>query len=496
MISTGRSYSAKGVTMIRGEQVFYHTCTEEHLFMDDLTGAKAASAWTFAYLRDEDGTNTEEPQRRAADSSADGAPLSRESRNRPVIFAYNGGPGCSSLPLHAALLAPERAFMGDSGDLEAGREARKISVAGPYKTAANAECLLDIADIVCIDPVGTGYGRIFDEAKKAEFSGTENDCIAAAQLISRWLAVHGRYGSPVYLCGESYGTTRSALTADYLYSNPKGEPGIHVSGLIMIGSAMDHGQEQYQIFRAVLTLPTLAATYRFHHPGEVSESLADFVSEAMEFAWNDYARARLYGSFLSDEERREIAERVRYFTGVDVEYLLRHDLEIDSFSYKKYLYDREGFFVSNYDTRFAQYDVPPVLEEQMANDGMDSCVSFPAMLSAYYNRIKPALGIEAEEEYRVQTMEFAGWEFRTKVNPLRAMEAAMQRNKDMRVFFAAGIYDLLTTWGYVRYVQSHNHYPADRVKAKYYPSGHMIYLSDDCARELLQDMRGFLSGEE
>ena len=232
-VFTPSRFTGKGSITLRGVEVPFHTVSEDNVFYDD-EGKPIASIFSYSYFRS-DVENVD---------------------SRPVIFAFNGGPGTSSMMLHVALLGPKRVKYGDVDD-----DGLPLP---PYESCDNPQCLLDIADIVMVDPVGTGFGRLLDESKKSLFYGIEPDAEAFLTFVQAWLNRYNRWKSPKYLVGESYGCTRAATVVGMgSLSGSERAYSVTFDGLILIGNTVTVGKffsDQLPVYSSVLAFPTLAAS--------------------------------------------------------------------------------------------------------------------------------------------------------------------------------------------------------------------------------------------
>ena len=243
-----------------------------------------------------------------------------DARRRPVTFAFNGGPGSSSVWLHLGLLGPRRVLMGDVGDL-----ARP-----PYGLGDNLETLLRVSDLVFIDPVTTGYSRAHEGQKAGEFHSYARDLASVSEFIRLWTSRYDRWLSPKFLAGESYGTTRAAALAAELANGS----GMYLNGLVLVSSVLDIGSVDFTPGNDVpyaLYLPTYTAAAHFH--GVISGDLRDLIGQAEEFASSDLPWALARGSRLPADERERIVRRYAELTGLDPGFVERADLRVDLFAF-------------------------------------------------------------------------------------------------------------------------------------------------------------------
>lgn len=463
-------FESDGEIVLRNEKVRYHTVSEDTVFYGD-DGKPIASIFSYSYFR----KDVEHPE------------------DRPVIFGYNGGPGSSSMYVHAGFLGPKRIVCGE--------DVNARNALPPYEVIDNPDCLLDVADIVVIDPVGTGYGLLIDPNAAGQFYGIEEDAEALLVFIEKWLHRYNRWLSPKYLVGESYGCTRNAVALGIASTAGKEHSyRIAFDGAVMIGNTVTPGKyfgQDMPVESAVLGFPTYAGVNWYHrHPSD--QSVEAFVAEAKAFADTEYQLALYRGASLSGEERAHIIERVCYYTGVSEQYLTDHNLRIDDAGYRSEVLRPMGKSVARYDGRFTrpQYEPREAEEKYGIWDDASSDRFAPYFLSALSGVILPALNVSLDRVYVGSTRMYETWNKKeTMGTTAEHLRRAMHRTPGMRTFFANGWFDLCTETGYVYYTMDQAGLPMDRVSLKGYPSGHMIYLGEANVAELCQDIRRFLAGE-
>lgn len=442
-----------------GKEIPYHTVCEDNFFYDE-EGKAVATIYSYAYFR----SDVKEPAK------------------RPVLFAYNGGPGSASLWLHLGLIGPRRVKLGD---------ALELPTVPPFELEDNPNCLLDICDIVVVDMVGTGLGRLFDEKAKEAFYGSDADIRQIAMFMDGWLTRYGRHNSPVLLAGESYGTGRSALlAAELLGGGPENQDtlGISVSGILMLGT---YFYENTPFPESILNLPSMAATNWFFKP-EGKPALKEFVKEAYEFAENKYVTAYMKGDSIAPEEREKVIEGLAGLTGLSEGWLKKHWQHIDMKDFRRLLLEDEGKIVGFYDSRYAWPDLPEVPDANVIADDAAMGQYTPAY-QAGFALLREEMNISVERRSKGLSHGVnVAWDRKFKRKPGQALAGAMRRNPKLQVFFASGLYDLCTTAGNARYLATHSSLDMSRVRIGEYASGHMAYLGDDNAAALGTDLRKFV----
>lgn len=462
-----KRFVAEGTVCVKGKRIPY-TATSEDFPIRAADGKTDASIFMFSYER--------------TDVEKDG---------RPVLFAWNGGPGSASVYLHMGMIAPKR--------LKCGERPEDLPQVAPFELVNNDNCLLDVCDTVVVDAIGTGYSRLLDQSRAEEYTNLDGDAAATVVAMSAWLTAHKRWNSPVYILGESYGTIRTALVAEALYGNERavcGGVSLQLAGIINLGSALNHAQEDFPIPREVMNLPSIAAANWYHHP-EGKGTLKEFVLAANEFAYGDYLRAIALGRRLPEEEQRKVAERLSELTALPVKKLMENKLRINTFVYPAEVFAEEGKAISIYDARFSLGRFKNPAAFNFGKDDAAAALGNTALIGAFRGIWRDALNIDTDEEYECLAAPLSyAWKYNPKTYPPIAVEQAMYRNPKLKLMFGMGIYDMLTTMGWVHYLVNHFDYPQDRTWLTYYPSGHMPYISDSCAYGLQEDIKRFILAEK
>lgn len=466
---TPARFETDNVIRLKGKEIPYHTVSEDNVFYDK-EGKPIASIFSYSYLRSD----------------------VKDTRNRPVIFAYNGGPGSSSMFVHAGFLGARRITYG---------EPDRPSSFGPYEVIDNEECLLDIADLVLVDPVGTGYGVLIDPEEGKRFLGIEEDGEALLAFIESWLRKHDRMLSPKYLIGESYGCTRSAEAAGIAATRGKDRSyDVAFDGIVMIGNTVTVGEyfgQGLPVERSVLGFPTYAAV-NWYHNRPSKQSVEQFVKEAKKFADDEYFLALYKGENITEKEKKHIIDKVTYYTGVSKEYLIRNGLKIDDATFRQEVIKKKGKAVSRYDGRITRPVLEPEIDEQQKALWFDATADRygPYFYAAVVGDIMPRLGIKLDRNYISSANYYLDWNKKVEHGTTgEQLRNAMTRRHGMRVFFANGWFDLCTETGFVYHTLSHAGLPKDRVFFKGYNSGHMIYIGEDNVKELTADIRKFILGK-
>ena len=450
-----KCFHADGTVKVKGRELRY-TVVSEDTILESEPGKPAGSLFSYSYF------------------------LKDGAKDRPVLFAYNGGPGSSCLYLHMGFLGPWTAAPSEVD----------FDLTPPYQAVENQNFLLEYMDIVLVDPVGVGYGRLLDESRSGDFYSIEGDAEAMAEFISAWTRRHGRQQAPKYLFGESYGTIRSIFAAKYLF-----ERRIHLSGMLMMGSCLMEGIFPYQkpIEVNVQQLPSLAAACWYHKRRQQDpQGEHAFIEDAFAFAEGEYLTALYQGAALAPERRSAVIEKLSAFTGLEEDYLRRKYLRIDVFDFNKLLLQEEGKQLSYYDARFT---LPA------GSDADGRCDAATARMDAMYSALwsgiaSEKLGIALDREYLASNSAVrAAFSFLTETDPDARLAAAMARTPQLKLLVMAGRYDLCTTMGMARYALSREWVPQERVCLKEYSAGHMAYVDSAVAAQIHDDILDFFGKE-
>ncbi|HJQ02290.1 MAG TPA: peptidase S10 [Jatrophihabitans sp.] len=404
---------------------------------------------------------------------------------RPVVFAFNGGPGSSSVWLHLGLLGPRRVVMGDAGEL----------LPPPYQLADNAETILAQADLVFIDPVSTGYSRTAEGVKADEFHGYTRDLDSVAELIRLWTSRNGRWMSPKFLAGESYGTLRAAALVELLQTRF----GMYSNGIILISSVLDMATlrpHEDNDLPTTLFLPTYAAIAH-HHGKHGTKSLRAVLRDAEDYASRDYPWVLSRGNRLSEAERSDAADRLAALTGLTADYVLRSDLRLEATRFYTELLRDQGRTVGRLDGRFAGW-----LHDGAAAE-FDADPSYDAILGPYsagFNHyVRAELGYASDLPYELITPKVEPWSYKEfenrSVTVTRNLARAMRTNQHLKVHVALGYHDGATPYFAAEYVLAHLPIPTElraNIESAYYPAGHMMYVHEPSRVQQSADLADFV----
>jgi len=414
---------------------------------------------------------------------------------RPVTFLYNGGPGSSTVWLHMGAFGPRRVVTADDTH----------TPAAPYSLVNNDFSLLDASDLVFVDAPGTGFSRIAGPNKEKSFYGIDQDAHAFAEFITQFLAKYGRWNSPKYLFGESYGTTRSAALIAVL----EGEYDVDFNGVVLLSQILsfDNSVDGPEGNPGVdlpyeLALPTYAATAWYHHKlPNGSPDLESFLTEVEHFAMNDYALALEAGYTLPTEQRQAIAEKLHEYTGLPVEYIQKADLRINGGEFEKMLQDENGLTTGRLDTRFSGPSMDP-LSKEAEYDPQSASIS-SAYVSAFNDYVRKELKFGQDRTYKPE-INTGSWDMthggnQGPANVMNDLAGAMKYNPNLKVLLNAGYFDLATPFFEGVYEMHHLPIPTSldkNIEFKFYQSGHMVYAHEASLKQLHDNVAGFISSTD
>ena len=417
---------------------------------------------------------------------------------RPLTFLFNGGPGSSTVWLHMGAFGPKRVVTADDTH----------TAAAPYSVVNNEYSLLDVSDLVFVDAPGTGFGRLSGKDKEKAFYGVDQDAWAFSDFIVQFLSKYGRWNSPKYMFGESYGTTRSAVLSNILET----ERDIDFNGVILLSQILNFSLDSdvpdfnpgvdlaYQ-----LNLPTYAATAWYHHKlAEPRPELAPFLTEVEHFAMNEYALALGAGSSLPIEQRHAIAAKLHDYTGLPVAYIEKADLRINGGEFSKNLQDASNLTTGRLDTRFSGPTMDPLSKE--ADYDPQSAAISSAYVSAFNDYVRKELKYGENKEYKPEIELFQWWSFAHKApgvpfalpgatNVMADMAVAMKYNPKLKVLLNGGYFDLATPFYEGVYEMQHLPIPADlhkNIEFRFYESGHMVYAHEASLKAIHDNVAAFI----
>jgi carboxypeptidase C (cathepsin A) len=420
------------------------------------------------------------------------------SGKRPVTFFYNGGPGSSTVWLHMGAFGPKRVVTLDDSH----------TPAAPYPVLNNDYTLLDATDMVFVDAPGTGFSRIAGKDREKAFYGVDADAQAFADFISQFLAKYGRWNSPKYLFGESYGTTRSAALINLLVT----ERNIDFNGVILLSQCLSYdtysdspqlnpgGDLSYE-----LALPTFAATAWYHHKlNDAFSNLAALLTEAEHFAMTDYAIALGAGSTLAADQRQAIIAKLHRYTGLSPDYIEKSNLRVSGGQFEKTLRGENDVTTGRLDTRFSGPTLDPLSKE--AEYDPQSAAIASAYVSSLNDYVRKDLKFGENREYKPEVDVEKNWNFLHQppgapiplpqaTNVMVDLANAMKYNPELKVLVNGGYFDLATPFYEGVYEMEHLPIPPKlqkNIEFKFYESGHMVYAHEASLKDLHNNVAAFI----
>ena len=412
--------------------------------------------------------------------------------SRPVTFIYNGGPGSSTMWLRMGSLGPVRVLASDGSP----------SGPPPYRIANNAYSLLDKSDLVFIDMPDSGFGRIVGAGNPKMFFGVDQDVAAFDQFIQRYITKFGRWNSPKFLFGESYGTTRSAALASSLQNH-----GIVLNGVVLLSSILNFGLDFGNgdpiaggDWAYVLYLPTEAAAAWYH--GKIRNKPADlaaFLQPVEQFAMGEYLDALYKGGTLGAAERNDVVHKLSAYLGVSEQYVRESNLRVPYWRFEQQLLRSQGVIVGRLDARYQTYALDRAGDEGPPWDPTDAGIDAP-FTTAINQYLRSDLKYDTSLQYRPNIYGIIygngnSWDFthnrREPPNVAPDLAATMAQNPSLKVFSANGYYDCATPYFATVYTLRHlSIAPAlqNNISFGFYQAGHMVYLNENALAQFKADL--------
>ena len=451
---------------IGGQEIKY-TATAGTILLKLEDGTPKASIFYVAYAKDD-----------VSDAS-----------QRPLTFSFNGGPGSASVWLHLGLFGPRRVQMGDAGAL----------LPPPYKLVNNDVSLLDVSDLVFIDPVSTGYSRAVPGEAPKQFHGITEDVESVADFIRLYATRNKRWSSPKFLAGESYGTTRAAGLSGYLQQRY----GMYLNGIVLISTILNFETAEFDTgndLPYILYLPTYTAIAWYHKKlpadlqgGDVQKA----VEESRKFAVGEYADALMTGDALPSARRAEIIQKISRLAGLSPDYIDRTNLRIEIQRFTKELLRSERRTIGRIDARFTGFDRDAAGERPEFDPSIAAIIGpYSGMLNDY---VRNDLKFDSDLPYEVLTGRVRPWNYapyeNRYVNVAETLRGAMTQNPFLHVFVAKGYYDLATPFFAADYTFDHlglDPTLRGHLSGAYYEAGHMMYVHPPSLAKLKTDIALFI----
>jgi carboxypeptidase C (cathepsin A) len=411
-----------------------------------------------------------------------------ETAKRPLMFSFNGGPGSASVWLHLGALGPKRVKMLDDG----------LMPPPPYELADNDFSWFDLTDLVFIDPVGTGYSRATKPEFGAKFWSLSGDVESVGEFIRMYLGRYERWASPLFLVGESYGTTRASGLSNHLF-----ERGIGLNGIALVSTVMN-----FQTIRFAegndstypLIFPSYTATAWYHKrlpSAWQNKPLKEVLREAENFAINELTAALMKGDRLTAQEKQAILEKFSNLSGLSKQFIDNNNFRIDLGMFNKELLRDQKRTTGRLDSRFTGIDRNPAKENPEFDPSMAAIR--PPYTAVFNDYVRRQLNFKSDLEYYILGGGInAPWNWNQNngyANTAVTLQSAMQKNPYMKIFFASGYYDMATPYFATDYtIAGMNLDPALRknISTHYYEAGHMMYIEKNSLRKLKEDITTFM----
>jgi carboxypeptidase C (cathepsin A) len=449
-----------------GGQTINYTARAGTMIMRDEEGKPRASFFFTSYTKD-------------------GADPSR----RPVTYTFNGGPGSSSVWLHMGAFGPKRVVYAD----DEGHAARP-----PYRTVDNEGSILDVTDLVFIDPVTTGYSRAIPFGDANKFHGVDSDIQSVGEFIRLWTTRYSRWSSPKFLAGESYGTTRAAGLSGWL-----GQQGFYLNGIVLISSILNFETASFDSANDLayeLFLPTYTAIAWYHKrlPSDLqSGTLEHAISESEQFALGEYTHALMQGDRISDAERRDVTTKLARLTGLSPAYIEQTNLRVNIGRFDKELLRAQRRTVGRLDGRFIGID------KDTAGENNEFDPSYAAIFGEYTavvnDYVRRELKFDTDLPYEILTGKVRPWNYdraqNRYVDVAETLRGAIAQNPFMKVYVANGYYDLATPFAATRYTFARMQLDPElrkNISMDYFETGHMVYIDRKAQARLKKDVDEFI----
>ena len=411
--------------------------------------------------------------------------LDGASGKRPLTFAFNGGPGSATIWLHMGCFGPKRVKMQSNGFMPP----------PPFEWEDNQNTILDKTDLVFIDAIGTGYSRATNPELGKKFWSVSGDIAAFGEFIRLYLQKNSRWTSPLFLAGESYGTTRAAGLSGYLVDH-----GIAINGIVLISTILNFETVSFGIgndLPYILFLPTYAETAAYHHKlaPELEKDPEALRQEVEKFAAGEYNLALQQGDAIDANLRQTVIDGLARYTGLTKQYIARCNLRVDLSHFDTELMRDDGKIAGRLDGRFTAPN--ETATQQMPEFDPSEAAIRPPYTSVFGDYVKTELGFQSDSVYYVLGGGIGRWDFDTTggragfADTTQALRRAFAKNPFLQVYIAEGFYDAATPYFAVEYTFNHMGLTPEahkNITRGHYKAGHMVYIDNDSMTKLKQDV--------